>query len=126
MKLLNVRQTMWASKTLSLVTAAGQSLSGAFDISGHTHIGIIFPAVLTAPTSNYWTFAASDTIGGTYVPLIGADGNEVTVIAAASQAMGNDIWLNVSAPFRFLKLRSGTSGSPTVQVAELTVKVCLK
>jgi hypothetical protein len=92
----------------------GQSLSGAVNTGGSTLAGILMPAVWSAAVL---TFQVSNSLGGTYQDLYDDQGNEVTVQAAASRAIGIDATLAALGGWQFLKLRSGTAAAPVVQGA---------
>jgi len=105
-------------KSLTLTIAEGASLSGAIDCTRGRYPGrIVMPAAWTAAAL---TFQVSDD-GTTYRNLYDEYGTEVTVQAAASR----DIRLEPANWFtaRYLKIRSGTSGTPVNQAAARTLTV---
>lgn len=97
--------------------ASGESLSTALDIDGALAIAIHMPAAWTTASL---TFQASFD-GTTYNNVYDDAGNEVTVTAAASRAI--TILSNYLTPFRFIKIRSGTSGSAVNQAAARAIIV---
>lgn len=110
--------------TKTAVIAAGASLSGEVDLEGYLLAGIIIPGAWTAANL---TFQVSPTSGGTYVDLYDDAGNEVTVtVGGASRGIGVDLLAGVLAQWRFIKLRSGTTGTPVNQAAERTLTLVLK
>lgn len=96
----------------STVTIAnGASLSGAVDLGTSRLARIVMPASWT--TANL-TFQTSYD-GTTYSNLYDSVGNEYTVTAAASRSILVDLKDFIAV--RYLKVRSGTSGSAVNQAA---------
>lgn len=99
--------------------ASGASLSDALD-TGLVHsmqkfVGVIMPNAWT--TANL-TFQGSDN-NSTFSDIYDDNGTELTITAAASRAIGfRGEQQQVLSTFRFLKVRSGTSGTPVSQGAE--------
>jgi len=95
--------------------ANGASLSDAINLRGEVLVGIEMPAAWTAANL---TFQASMD-NATYLNVYSAAGAELVVTAAASQF----IWVDPSnfAGCRWIKVRSGTSGTPVNQGAERLV-----
>jgi hypothetical protein len=89
--------------------ANGAALSGAIDLDGYTLCGIQMPSAWT--TANLTFQVSAD--GATYADVYSDSGGEYTVTAAASRY----IVLNPAdfAGMRFLKVRSGTTGTPVNQ-----------
>ena len=110
---------------LKTVTIAnGASLSGVIDLEGFVLMGIQMPSAWTAANL---TFEASSARAGTFDDVYDDTGTEVNVTAAASRYIGvtgtkGDVLANV----RFLKVRSGTTGTPVNQGAARTITLCLK
>ncbi len=102
-------------ETVDAVIAINTALSAALNVSGATVIGIAMPAAWTAANL---TFQAS-VDGSTYNDVYDDAGAEYTVTAAAARY----IILDPAdfAGFRFLKIRSGTTGTPVNQVAARTL-----
>jgi hypothetical protein len=89
------------------------SLSAAVDIGPMRSIGIIMPAAWTAADL---TFQVCDTLGGTYVNLYDASGTEVDIAVTTSKAYTlSAAMTRLIAPWRYLKVRSGTAGVPVAQ-----------
>lgn len=106
------------NETETVTIASGASLSGAVALYGRHVTGILMPA---AWTSADLTFSVS-VDGVTYADLHDVSG-EYVAVASASKFIG----LNI-APlmgFRFLKVRSGTSGTPVNQGADRDITVTL-
>ncbi|MBI4906602.1 MAG: hypothetical protein HY820_23435 [Acidobacteria bacterium] len=105
---------------LSRVTtsiASGQSLTGSIDLKDHPLIAIEMPASWTAATL---TFQGSSD-GTTWKDVFNMEGDEFTIQAAASRYI-------VLSPFefqwaRYIKIRSGTTGTPVNQGAARTLVV---
>lgn len=100
--------------------ASGASLSGVIDIDGGLAYSLHMPSAWT--TANL-TFQASYD-GTTFNNVYDDAGNEVTVTAAASRAI--TILSNYLTPFKYIKIRSGTSGSAVNQAADRAIIVELK
>lgn len=105
---------------LPVAITSGQSLSSALDLSTSDQrcgrlMALVMPAAWTAATLTFQVSAD----GTDYFNLYDASGNQYEVDAAASQAIilpPGDF-----AGFRYLKIRSGTSGTPVVQAADRTI-----
>lgn len=100
-----------------LVIANGTAVSAALPMGATRICAIIVPATWT--TANL-TFQASDD-GVTYYNVYDIFGSELTATAAASYYILLDPKL--FACTRFLKIRSGTNGTPVNQGADRTLKV---
>lgn len=99
------------SESDALTILSGQSLSDALDLKGRILTGVFLPAAWTAANL---TFQASPD-GGTYYDAWD-QALEITVSAAASRFVAIDAQLFLGV--RFLKVRSGTSGTPVAQGAD--------
>lgn len=113
------RQTGTATATIG----AAASLSDEVDLAGFPLVGVIMPAAWTAANLTFQVASAS---GGTFVDLYDDAGNEVEVNAAASRGLAGGQWLEKLAPWRFVKVRSGTTGTPVAQGAERVITLALK
>jgi hypothetical protein len=102
--------------------AAGASLSQAMDMEGTAILGLIVPAGWT--TANF-TFQGSHDKESWY-NIYDDDGTEVTVVAAASRAISVDLAAGKLAPWRYLKIRSGTSGVPVNQSVAMVISFVCK
>ena len=108
--------------------ASGASLSDAVD-TGNTNslssiVAIIMPSAWTAADL---TFQASATVDGTYNDVYDDDDNEVTVQAGASRHIVlDDEMRSHMAGLRFIKIRSGTSGTPVNQGAGRSITLVVK
>lgn len=109
--------------TFDLTIAASASLSNAVELGPFALAAIEMPGTWTAANL---TFTAASTLGGTYKDLYDDAGVEVVVVAAASRIIAVDFLARCFAPLRFLKIRSGTTGSPVTQDAARTVTLILK
>lgn len=103
------------SLTLAVITS-GVSLSTAVNIDPYRLVGIAMPATWTAANL---TFQASHDNGTTYNNLYDDLGTEMTVTAAASRYITLDP--AVFAGINYLKVRSGTSGTPVNQGGDRTI-----
>lgn len=106
--------------TLTATIANGASLSSEIDLAGYSLAAIVMPSSWT--TANL-TFQASDVSGGTYNDIRDAAGNELSVVASASCVITD---IPELAPIRFLKIRSGTSGTPVNQGGSRSLILILK
>jgi len=101
--------------------AASESLSDSVDLGSGTVFGIIIPASWTTADL---TFQGS--VDGTnFYNLFTDDGTEYTVVAAASRFIASinyPLYYNLA----FLKVRSGTAGSPVNQAAERQIKLVMR
>ena len=110
--------------TKTAVIALNASLSGEVDLEGYLLAGIIMPAGWDAANI---TFTVCATSGGTFVPLYDDAGNEITVtVGGTSRGIGMDLLAGALAPWRFIKLRSGTVGTSVAQTAARTLTLVLK
>lgn len=102
---------------MDVTIANGASLSDAVDLKNNRLSYIQMPGTWT--TANL-TFQVSED-GETYNNLYNDAGTEYTVTAAASQVLRLTLhdWLAV----RYLKIRSGTAGSPVNQAAARTLRL---
>lgn len=99
----------------TVTIANGQSLSAAVDLKGRSLIGIVMPSSWTTAKL---TFQVS-LDGTTYNDLYNLQGDEMTSEASTSRfiAMTQFEFL----PVRYVKIRSGTSGTPVNQGAARTI-----
>lgn len=92
------------TRVLTANIAAGEASSQVLDIAYATDVAVIAPAVWDTATL---AVLVSNTEAGTYVPLCkAADGAEEAVTVSASKAFPLPSGV---APFRFIKLLSGTT-----------------
>jgi hypothetical protein len=101
----------------SVVIAEDESLSTAVRLGGDIPVELIMPAAWTAAALTFQT--SSD--GVTYQDLYTDAAAEVTVQAAAAR----NIKLNPETftGINYLKIRSGTSGTPVAQAAARTIQI---
>lgn len=104
----HVQEQMGGYTTLTFTIANGASLSDAQELMGFGLFAIQMPATWT--TANL-TFQGSYD-NSTFQNIYDSAGNELTYIAAASVCITD---LPELAPFRYIKIRSGTSGTPVNQ-----------
>lgn len=112
-----------AGTTATATIASAASLSGEVDLAGYRNFAIQMPATWTAANLTFQVATAS---GGTFQDLYDDFGNEVTVTAAASRGIALDGMAGALAAWRYLKIRSGTTGTPVNQAAERSLVVVMK
>lgn len=103
--------------TEAVTIASGASLSAAIELKGTVPVAIVMPATWTAAALTFQGSADGVTYGNVY----STGGSEMTAQAAATRFI-----LLEPADFvaiRWLKVRSGTSGTPVNQAAERTLTV---
>lgn len=108
---------------VSVVIASGQSLSAVVHLSDAKLVGIQMPASWDAADL---TVQACETSGGTYQNVYDDADNELVIQAAAGRhitLVSPDKFLGVGP---YIKLRSGTSGTPVNQTADRTVKLLIR
>lgn len=107
--------------TVTTTIAAASSLSPAIDLTTKRLAGIIIPASWT--TANLTLQASAD--GTNWFNVYDALGTEYTITAAASLAI--IVPLTDMIGFRYLKIRSGTSGTPVNQTDARTLTlICVR
>jgi hypothetical protein len=105
-------------KVISTVTIAnGASLSGVVALGNKRLAAIQMPAAWTAANLSF----QGSLDGVTYQELQDSFGAALTVIAAASVCISVDVTLFAGWPY--LKIRSGTSGTPVNQGAARTLQI---
>lgn len=109
-------------KTVTVTIPNGESLSGAVDIGTDTLIAADMPASWT--TANL-TFQAAPTLDGTYKDVYDG-GAEYVFPVVAGKCCDDSAGALVMAPLRYIKVRSGTAGTPVAQAAERTLTLILK
>jgi len=106
--------------TATATIANGESLSAAVDIGDNVVASIVMPAAWTTAVI---TFDASID-GTTYGPLYDRYGTEYSVQVAATRSIPLSVQDFVG--FRYLKIRSGTSGVPVNQAAERIIAIATR
>lgn len=103
-------------ETVTVTIANGASLSDEADVGeGRVLVGILMPAAWTAASMTFQAGAVSGALGNLYDEY----GTEVEYTVDASRYVAVDIPTFASA--RYVKVRSGTSGTPVNQAAERTI-----
>ena len=107
-------QTGYADVTI----ASGASLSAAVDLGAQTLVGVLISASWTAAGLSF----QGSPDGVTYGKLVNQAGTEIT---AAALAGGEYVCLDPDALYgtRFIKVRSGTNGTPVNQGADRTLRL---
>lgn len=96
---------------------ANASLSGTVQLNEFVPVAIVMPSAWDAANL---TFQASED-GTTFLDLYGTSGSELQVTAGANRFIALDPVQFRGA--RFLKVRSGTSGTPVNQSAQRTLRL---
>jgi hypothetical protein len=109
-------------ETTTATIATGGSVSAAVDLMGGRLVGLQIGG--TAWNTASITFQAS-VDGTTYNDLYDDSGNEVTVTAAASRFITFDSSENFRT-VRYVKVRSGTTGTPVNQTAARTITLVVR
>jgi hypothetical protein len=110
-------------KNLTATIGSGASISGEIDLGDKVFAGLIMPAEWTAAVI---TFLVAKESGGTFYSLYNDAGTEISLTVAAGTAVGiADVALAL-APWRYVKLRSGTAASPVAQGADRVINLVLK
>lgn len=98
------------------ISTGATGLSGSIDMTGCVLVGV---QMSTAWTAGGITFAAATSESGTYQSVYGSTGDEITLTVDASRFV--NVSPLTSVGYRWLKVRSGTSGTPVAQAAERTL-----
>lgn len=103
------------------IPAGASGLSAAINIGGTVPVAIVIAGTWAAANL---TFSGSSTQDGTFYNLYDSSGNELTVTAAASR----HIILTPAnfASLNWLKIRSGTSGTPVNQTGAPTLQLVVR
>jgi hypothetical protein len=91
------------------------------DLAGLIVVRIVMPGAWTAANL---TFSGAETLAGTYTDMYDAAGGEYTIIASTSRRIivpPADLLGNC-----FLKVRSGTSGTPVNQAADRVITLLVR
>lgn len=96
----------------------GQSVSTVLDITDRVILALELPGTWTAANI---TLLASQTAGGTFLPVKNQDGTDLVIVAAALQV--NVISALLTQGLRYVKLRSGTAAVPVNQGADRVINV---
>lgn len=107
---------------IQVVIPNGAALSTAVNLGTKTLVGVVMPAEWTAADL---TLQAAVAEAGTFNNVYDKAGTEFTIDAAASRAIGlaSDDLIGIG---RWVKVRSGTSGTPVNQGADRTLQLILK
>lgn len=104
-------------ETDTVTIANGTSLSPAEDLAGHLLVGFALPAAWT--TADLTFLVSPD--GVNYFNLVDGAGTEVKVVGVPSSYAVVDP--RTFSGIRFIKVRSGTSGTPVNQGADRIVTI---
>lgn len=109
------------TKVIPVSIASGASQSNVIDLEGLSMLAIEMPSQWTTAAL---TFLAAPDSTGTFLPIYDDGGTEVTVAApAAARMISLDTIALKLAPYRYVKLRSGTAAASTNQAAARTLKI---
>jgi hypothetical protein len=108
--------------TATIAAGDATGLSNAIDIGAAKYLGMIMPAAWTAAVL---TFQSCDTLAGTYQNVYDASG-EVSMAVSVSVNRTLNVAMWSLAPWRFLKLRSGTSATPVTQSSSRVITIVMK
>jgi hypothetical protein len=106
-------------KVRAAIVAVGTATSGEVDLQGSVLTGIFTPSALTNSTISILGATAQ---GGTYARINNDSKQPVSISVAtnASIATGLDTWAMSVAPWRFIKIQTGTATSPATEAAART------
>lgn len=105
----------------SAVIANAASLSGAINLGDGGLVALKMPSAWTAAAL---TFKAAEKEDGTYYDVYDSTGTALSVTAAASTYIL--LAPSTFAGLRFIKIQSGTTGSPVAQGAARTIIVLVR
>lgn len=108
---------------LETTIASGASESDTVDLESMLLVGLVMPAAWTAADITFLTAMHNY---GPYYPVYDDEGNEVTILVDAGRAVGIDKAAVKLAAFRYIKLRSGTVGTPVAQGAARVIGIAIK
>lgn len=110
--------------TTTATIADSASLSDEFVLGSFKYLAIALPSGWTTASM---TFQCASASGGTFQNLYDDAGAEVTIAStAASLTVAVDLLKNALASCVYLKIRSGTAGSPTAQAGGDVITFILK
>lgn len=112
-----------ATTTITVTIASGTALSAEIDLGTAQLAAIYMPAAWDAANIS---FQAATVSGGTYQDVYNDGGNEVVVVASASRCISVNAAAMSLAPLRYIKIRSGSTGTPVNQTATRTLTLILK
>lgn len=94
-------------QAVDVTIASGQTKTDPIDLVRHSLVGLNFPSTFDGTTV---TFESCDTFGGTYLPVIGSDGNAISFTVAASKNLVlNEAQQAMFRAIRFMKIVAGSS-----------------
>lgn len=114
--------------SIAVSITSGTSLSGGVNIGAGPILALYIPTGWTAAAI---TFQGSLDGGTTYANLFDDAGVEVTIASAsiatgAAQVYANASVLEKLAALQFIKIRSGTSGTPVNQTSTMNLVIGVK
>lgn len=106
----------------TITIADGESVSSSFMFGGGEAIGLQFPA---STEGTACTFQVSSD-NSTFVNLYDDFGTEVTITMASSRAVALTGIFGAILPWAYIKVRTGTSGTPQAQTGACVITVNTK
>ena len=116
----------YGKPALAALIANGQSLSAEIDLGGCELLGIHVPAGFDGTAL---TFQAAEKTGGTFLNVFTSGGTELSLTVAASRYVvpaTDDALASLRGMGRYIKVRSGSSGTPTNQTDDSTLRLIVK
>lgn len=104
------------TKQVQFVIEKDKSLSNIIDLSGYRHVGLIIPDEWTSADMTFKV--AIEPKDEKFVPLYDDEGYEVTIKVGEKMAVSLDSVVFKLAPWRFVKIQSGTTSIPVAQTAD--------
>lgn len=104
------------------VIANGTALSGVVDLEGYVLSALTMPSAFTGTALSFVSVADD----GTETNVYDDAGAEVTFTVTTSRTYVNKTILEQLAALRRVKIRSGTSGTPSNEAGDRTITLLLK
>ncbi|MDR3560479.1 MAG: hypothetical protein P4N59_03410 [Negativicutes bacterium] len=112
--------------TFTTTIQSGQPLSDEIDLGNEQLVAIQMPTGWDAANISFQASMALAANGGIYQDLYNDGGNEVIVVAAASRCIAINAAALSIAPLRYIRIRSGSTGTPVNQTAARILSLILK
>lgn len=115
-----------SDSVLAATIANGATTSNVVDLGRHAIVAIVMPDAWTTAALTFLSAAHS---GDTFLPVYDDAGTEVAIpstVALAGRVIVNKAVLEQLAALRYLRLRSGTAGSPVTQLGDRTLYLLVK
>jgi len=118
---------MMLCKGPTATIAASASLSNAIDVGDGGLVALMLPSGWTTALITF--LANDDLINGTYVPVFDGSGTGLVLTVVATAGVASQyIVLNPGtfSGLRYIKIQSGTVGSPVVQSSTVVIKTMVR